>query len=132
MNECLKCKYEGLVIDLHLDWDTVYDGIYAYNRNGSCYTNFEATLSNGSRVSTVDKHNTDSWGSGGYEGEYPQGSEFDAWVVIKVESPSDGILFFKKNGTANSYGTVTWGGRFQQVKAVEKIVTVFEPSYEVV
>lgn len=57
----------------------------------------------------------------GYFGEsaLPQGSIFTTYVVFKV-----GDVFFKKTGTGDSYGNVTWNGKFSRatVKVVERYV----------
>lgn len=135
--ECVKCKYELLFFDAHVDWDTAYDGLYEYNRGyGGVYVTFTKDLSNGAVVETVDKHDKTAWGPG-YSGEYdeyPQGSEFDAWVVLKVTEADGTEMFFRKGGTANSYGTVAWDKPIQHVRVTEKIVQVFETvqNYEVV
>jgi hypothetical protein len=129
----MKCKYEVLIHDvLNSDWDRAYEGKYVSTGRGSSYENFHEVLSNGATVMTVDKHDKDTWGPQYYEGEYPSGSEFPAFVILKVEGETNGPIFFRKNGTANSYGVVSWDGMFQEVKAVKKEVTVFENMYEVV
>jgi hypothetical protein len=126
MSDCLKCKYEALITDLGYNWDTIYGGIYNYRINsGSMYENFNMGLSNGA---TVEVHSKSD------EVEYDEyeGRTQDMWVALKVTEPNGDILFFRKTGSADSYGNVTWNGLFQQVKAVEKMVTVFEPSFEVI
>jgi hypothetical protein len=56
-----------------------------------------------------------------YYGEYPQGWEGKMWITFRV-----GNRFFRKMGTISSYGDEKWDGRFQEVFATEKTVTVFE------
>lgn len=130
--DCLKCKYEVLLFEkLGNDWDMACEGRYNWsNRNGS-YETYRETLSNGTQVTTVARHDTTTWGPKYSDDEYEQGSEFECFVVLKFEGP-DGKLYFRKNGTADSYGRVSWNGLFQEVKAVTKEVTVFENKYEVV
>lgn len=130
MNECLKCKYEVLINEnIQGDWNTAAHGHYSYPRG---YQNYEDTLSNGARAVTVAKHDKATWGPQYSEDEYEQGSEFDIFVVIKVEDAEDGTLYFRKSGKANSYADESWNGLFTQVKSVKKEVTVFENFYEVV
>lgn len=126
--ECLKCKYELLLsTELH-DWDTAYDGDW----NCGDYTMFERTLANGAVVQTWDKHDVSTWGPQYYEGEYEQGSEFPAWVVLRVVETDGTELYFKKQGTANSYGRVSWDKPMHQVRITEKVVQVFENMYEAI
>lgn len=135
--ECTKCKYEVLFDAVHLDWQIAYDGDYEYSRTGGypgSYKPFKRQLANGAEVETTDKHDKTLWGPGygGDYDEYPQGTEFDAWVILKVTEADGTVLFFRKSGTANSYGNVSWDGLLQEVKAVKKEVTVFENLYEAV
>lgn len=131
--ECIKCKYEGLIAEVLYDnWERAYEGDYDWTSRGGTYNTFHAELSNGGTVETIDKHNTESWGPGYGDGEYMQGSEFDAWLVLKVVNPDGTELFFRKEGTANSYGNVSWHKPLRQVKIVEKVVQVFENIYEAV
>jgi hypothetical protein len=55
------------------------------------------------------------------ESALPQGSEFDTYVVFKI-----GELFFKKTGTGDSYGRVSWDGDLRQVEATTKTVWEFK------
>lgn len=66
--------------------------------------------------------------SKGYDGpmgyseyELPQGTEFDAYVVVKF-----GEYFFRKDGVGDSYNSITWAGPVRPVKATAKQVTVYE------
>lgn len=125
MNDCVKCKYEALMVELGYGWDTVYGGIYNHRANGgSRYDNFKMDLSNGA---TVEVHSKSEQAEESYEG-YTS----DMWVALKVTEPNGQVLFFRKNGKGDSYGNTTWDGLFQQVRAVEKKVIVFEPSFEVI
>ncbi len=129
--ECVKCKYELLIAEvLHENWERAYEGDYNWASGGGTYTTFKDDLSNGGTVETIDKHDPEDWGPRYYDDAYGQGSEFDAWVVLKVTGP-EGDLFFRKSGTANSYGNVSWDKPLQQVKVTEKTVQVFETVYEV-
>ena len=67
-----------------------------------------------------------SWNDGEEEDDVDyayarQGLTFDAFIVVKV-----GDLFFKKSGTGDSYGGVSWDGDFGQVQMKSKQVTVYE------
>jgi hypothetical protein len=57
-----------------------------------------------------------------YYGELPQGTEFEVFVVLQVGENA----FFKKTGTGDSYGRVSWDGEFKNVTPREKKVLVFE------
>lgn len=84
------------------------------------------TLANGKKANVVasktsyDKGDIDGQGFYG-ESELPQGSTFKTFVVIQV-----GEAYFKKTGTGDSYGEVSWDGDLVPVKAREKTVLVFE------
>lgn len=56
----------------------------------------------------------------GYD-EFPEGSEFDAYVVLKV-----GENYYRKTGRGDSYNDITWDGVVLPVKATPKNVTVYE------
>ncbi len=57
----------------------------------------------------------------GYDGAYEQGTDFEAHIVISVDG-----AYFKKTGTGDSYGDISWDGAVKSVKVSEKIVKVFE------
>lgn len=62
-----------------------------------------------------------------YYGDYPQGYEGKIALVFKVTSPKDSqIVYVRKEGTVNSYGSESWDGPLTEVKPVEKPVVVFE------
>lgn len=50
-----------------------------------------------------------------------QGETFEAHIIFKV-----GEYFFKKAGTGDSYGEVSWNGPFRAVAAKAKTITVYE------
>jgi hypothetical protein len=50
-----------------------------------------------------------------------QGQTFEAYVVFKV-----GEYFFRKEGTGDSYGEVSWDGNYGPVQMKSKTVTVYE------
>jgi hypothetical protein len=50
-----------------------------------------------------------------------QGETFDAHVVLKV-----GDFFYKKSGTGDSYGEVSWDGDFGPVKLTVRTVEVYD------
>lgn len=84
------------------------------------------TLANGKMANVVASKTSYDKGDiepEGYYGEsaLPQGSTFETFVVIQV-----GGAYFKKTGTGDSYGEVSWDGDLVAVKAREKTVLVFE------
>lgn len=58
---------------------------------------------------------------GYYDGELPQGSTFNCFVVLNVDGD-----YFKKTGTGDSYGEVSWDGELRPVTKTVKTVEVFE------
>jgi len=75
-------------------------------------------------VLVVDKKTTYETGDIDRDGLYdelPQGSTFQAHIVFQV-----GDNYFKKTGTGDSYGDVSWDGDFRLVTVKEKIVKVYE------
>lgn len=50
-----------------------------------------------------------------------QGDTFEAFVVFKV-----GDFFYKKSGTGDSYGDVSWDGDFGPVKLQVRTVQVYD------
>jgi hypothetical protein len=57
----------------------------------------------------------------GYDGAYEQGSEFETYIVLEAEGQ-----FFKKTGTGDSYGEVSWDGDLLPATVKEKVVKVYE------
>lgn len=57
----------------------------------------------------------------GGESPLPQGSEFETFVVLRI-----GESYFKKTGTGDSYGDVSWDGDVRAVTAKTKVIEVFE------
>lgn len=51
----------------------------------------------------------------------PQGSTYNAYIVFKV-----GNNYFKKTGTGDSYGDVSWDGDLIPVQVKTKTIEVFE------
>jgi hypothetical protein len=56
-----------------------------------------------------------------YDSELPQGTTFEVYVVLSYR---DG--FFKKTGTGDSYGEITWDGELRPVTLKTKIVEVYD------
>ncbi len=84
------------------------------------------TLPNGKSATIVKSKTSYDKGDIDVEGYYgesalPQGSTFEAFIVFKV-----GDSYFRKTGTGDSYGDVTWDGDLTPVRAREKTVLVFE------
>lgn len=55
------------------------------------------------------------------EDSYPQGTEFQVYVILRV-----GDSFYKKTGSADSYGDITWQGVVKPTKAKQVTVTAWE------
>jgi hypothetical protein len=65
-----------------------------------------------------------SWNDSGSGDDYSylhQGDTFDAFVVIRI-----GEFFYKKIGTGDSYGEVSWDGDFGPVEMKAKQVTIYD------
>jgi len=71
------------------------------------------------RKTSYDSGDIDA--AGFYDGELPQGTTFSVYVVIKV-----GDSFFKKTGTGDSYGEISWDGDLLPVTPKQKVIDVFE------
>jgi hypothetical protein len=124
--ECLTCKYQNFILESDYSWDTIFEGEYSYAYGSTSYNPVRIGLKNGAVLTVEAKIDTDQeWGPKSYDDAYEQGFEGVAWMVLKVVGP-DKTLFFRKWGTSNSYGHVSWEGRFEQVTGTEKQVTVYE------
>lgn len=63
-----------------------------------------------------------SEGYGHYgESEYPQGTEYSTYIIFR-----HGDSFFKKTGSGDSYGEITWSGPVRVTKPKEITVTSWE------
>jgi hypothetical protein len=73
-------------------------------------------------VEVADKHTdpeTDSYGD--------VVGDSDVWILFKLQGDlGRDPMFFKKFGTADSYGRVSWAGKFRMVTPKVKTVTVYE------
>jgi|SRR6187551_320093 len=126
--DCMTCKYQNLILDSDYSWDTIFEGTYSYRYGSGTYSPVTITLDNGAVMTVEAKIDMEQeWGPKSYDDAYDQGFEGEAWMVLKVVG-IDKTLFFRKWGTANSYGNVSWHGKFEQVTGSEKQVTVFEWS----
>lgn len=125
--ECMTCKYQNLILEGDYSWETIFEGVYHYTYGGgSTYNPVRMGLRNGAVLTVEAKIDMDQeWGPKTYDDAYEQGFEGEAWMVLKIVGP-DTTLFFRKWGTSNSYGHVSWHGRFEQVTGTEKQVTVYE------
>lgn len=56
-----------------------------------------------------------------YDGDLPQGTTFETYIVVEIEG-----AFYKKTGTGDSYGEVSWDGDLKIVTPTEKVIRVFE------
>lgn len=62
-----------------------------------------------------------------YHGEFAQGSTAPAGLVFEVTYIDGDVRLFQKDGTYDSYGSVSYdGGGFYELKAVEKTVVAYE------
>lgn len=50
-----------------------------------------------------------------------QGDVFEAFIIFKVDD-----FFYRKTGSGDSYGEVSWDGTFGPVRVQKKIVEVYE------
>jgi hypothetical protein len=55
------------------------------------------------------------------EGSYPQGTQFQVYVILRY-----GDTFFKKTGTADSYGEIAWDSILVPTKPKQVTVTAWE------
>jgi len=97
--------------DIFESEDTRY-GLYPVGKEFSVGNRF---------ASVADKKMTPGYPPNGYDGAYEQGTEFEVYVIIKV-----GEQYFKKSGSADSYGEVSWDGDLKTVQPREKTVTYYE------
>ncbi len=86
-----------------------------------------STFKVGSRTAKVEAKKT-SYDAGDlseyasyYDDELPQGTTFTTYVVIEIDGS-----YFKKTGTGDSYGRVSWDGDLNLVTPTEKLVKVYE------
>lgn len=54
-------------------------------------------------------------------GDIPSGVEFETFIIFEING-----RYFRKEGTGDSYGRVTWNGTFKEVFPKAKTVTVYE------
>lgn len=124
--ECMTCKYQNLILESAYSWETIFDGEYTYRYGSGSHSPVNIVLKNGAVVAVEAKIDMEQeWGPKTYDDAYEQGFEGAAWMVLKVVGV-DTTLFFRKWGTSNSYGHVSWEGKFEQVTGTEKQVTVYE------
>lgn len=57
---------------------------------------------------------------GYYAGDLPQGTEFEVFIVIKVADS-----YFRKTGTGDSYGEISWDGTLLPVVPKTKTIEVY-------
>jgi hypothetical protein len=99
-------------------WHRFEEGAYNQIKNFTLANGKKATVA--ASKTSYDKGDIDVKGYYG-ESALPQGSTFDTFIVIQV-----GDAFFKKTGTGDSYGEVSWNGDLMPVKAQQKTILVFE------
>lgn len=83
-----------------------------------------ATIPSGRLKLDREASKTNRLNDNGY-GEWPMGSTDEVWMILILEN-TDGLSYFKKLGTADSYGEVYWDGKFRMVTPQAKTVTVYE------
>lgn len=92
----------------------------AFSRNTNWdYINGSNVVVRGQRfqVKVVQKYSEDM-----PRDEYDrQGSTYEQYIIFEI-----GGQFFRKDGIADSYGDVTWGGGIRKVEAKTKTIQVFE------
>lgn len=121
MNSCLVCKYGRQFRNSSFSWDGLFEGSQSYRQP---YRPYQGVLPNGATFEVVERVK-DNRPDDGY-GEYPQGSEAIISLVVRVDDPDDGVLYLRKEGTADSYGSVTWDGDLTQVYVSTKTLYFFE------
>lgn len=90
-------------------------------------TGAHQTLGNIHVTLVFKKNEADAYGDiKGYYDSLPQGWEGSAELVFRVDQPGVPDRYFKKIGTVDSYTEVEWNGKFEEVQAKEKTVTVYE------
>lgn len=94
-------------------WEDVVFGLLSTYQSGSI------ELPSFGKVE-VEKRNTERSDINSY-GEYEQDSTEEIYVILKIAGK-----FYKKLGTADSYGRATWDGKFREVVPVTKTVQVYE------
>lgn len=68
-------------------------------------------------------YDTGDLGAESYYGEstLPQGATFNTYIVFQI-----GDMYYRKTGTGDSYGDVSWDGDVRAVTATERIVKEFK------
>lgn len=107
---CLACDLHNFILENY-----TWDALLRLKRQSTPYGDI-AIVSSKTERSDYDSY-----------GEYDQGSSETVWIVFRLEPPHGAAeRFFRKEGTADSYGEVSWDRTFREVKATEKTVTVYE------
>lgn len=126
MPKCPTCETQLEENDAAFDLEAIkkYVGRGNWDMFEAYSTDETFKLPNGKFATVVDKKMTYDSGDIDVEGYYgesalPQGSTFNAFIVFKV-----GDAYFKKAGSGNSYGRVSWDGELERVypKIVERYV----------
>lgn len=61
-----------------------------------------------------------------YYDDFPQGSEAVLGTTFKVEFDTATVRYFRKEGSADSYGSCRWDGSFVEVFETTKTITAYE------
>lgn len=81
----------------------------------------ESFTADGFTAKVVARKTDPGFPANGYDGAYEQGTEFEAFIVVEVDGK-----FFKKTGTGDSCGDVSWDGDLLPATQTEKVVYVYE------
>ena len=105
----------GKITEARLDWNDFGPGRWKSYHVGDKFTILGVGTAEVASVKLYD--GPPGWS----DGELPQGTEFDAHVVLKV-----GEHYYRVTGRGDSYNDVTWSNIVLPVKATPKTVTVYE------
>jgi hypothetical protein len=80
------------------------------------------TFNVGSWLANVEAvKDTPGYPTNDYDGAYNQGETFEAFIIVAIDG-----TYFKKTGTGDSYGEISWDGLLKVVVPTTKMVKVFE------
>lgn len=106
----------AMIQEAGLDWNDFGQGRWKSYNVGDTFT-ISKDIGTAEVVAVKLYDGPPGWG----DGDLPQGTEFDAYVVLKV-----GEHFYRATGKGDSYNDITWTGVVLPVKATPKNVTVYE------
>ncbi|MEV0759564.1 hypothetical protein [Nocardia sp. NPDC050435] len=62
-----------------------------------------------------------------YSDGHPQGSTAPAGIIFRITRTDGTVSHYRKSGTYDSYGELTYDGPFERVAEVTRTVTGYEP-----